>query len=316
MSTVFRVGVCGTTHHTRTCLEALAADPRFSIAWVVTPPPKPVGRKQVLTATPVERWAHTHDVPVLPAHPKLAGLRDALEHHAAIDFLLVVDFGYLIPPWLLTLPRVAPVNVHPSDLPKYRGSAPGQYVLLYGETTSAVCVMLMDESFDTGDVLCRVPFAVASRETQSGYYHLAFRLVTPILADTLAEYAANRQSKPQPATSPTPLAVRFEREDGFIPYPLLRAAQEGATAPMHSSDIAAVLRHVAETQALTPAVLLDRATRALTPWPGIWTMAPEHKGRRDVRLKILDTELTDGRLRIRKYQFAGEQPQQGTPPAP
>jgi methionyl-tRNA formyltransferase len=67
--------------------------------------------------------------------------------------LLVVDFGYLIPTWLLQLPAIAPLNIHPSELPKWRGSSPGQFALLFKnlgrETTqTAVTLMVMNEGLD------------------------------------------------------------------------------------------------------------------------------------------------------------------------
>ncbi len=310
---IWRVGLCGTTERSVACATALANDPRWQVNWAVTPVARPIGRNQQLTATPVEIWARTQKIPVFNVAKSLRPLMDDLSKQAPVDFLLVVDFGYLVPDWLLSLPRLAPINVHPSALPKYRGSSPAQFVLLYGEATSAVTVMRMTAGMDEGPIIRALPFKIDSTETAASYYQKAFVLVAAQLADILAEYAAAPTEQAQPAKSTTPIARRLSRQDGYIPYSLLVQLQKGSVAP-HSlnmyivENLGPVLAEVLTQQpGLAPAVLIERAVRALSPWPGIWTIVPNYQSRANVRQKILAVHLESSeKLVVDHYQYEGE----------
>jgi methionyl-tRNA formyltransferase len=309
------VGFCGTGEYSVLCAQALHRDPHFQVSWVITPAPKPVGRKKVVTPSPLDSWAQQQGLPVIHVETNLKDLESAILALPAIDYLLVVSFGYLIPSWLLTLPKIGAVNVHPSDLPKYRGSSPGQFVLLYGEKTSAVSVMLMNTKFDQGAIIKQLPLTLSPLENQESYYHKAFALAQENLPHILQEYALNHQSTPQPTPSVIdPLARRLSREDGFLPYSVVLAAQQGE--PQLDTKILsqfgpALQDLVAAQPELTPAQYLDRAMRAFHPWPGIWTIVPEYKGKQDVREKLLDGSLeTNGRYILHTIQFEGEAPQE------
>lgn len=305
----FRIGVCGTTERTVLAAASLLSDPRFAIAWVVTPSPKPVGRKQVLTPNPLESWARQNRLPVFPVEKSLTPLRESLTLAPPVDFLLVVDFGYLVPDWLLSLPGIAPINLHPSDLPQYRGSSPGQYALLYGQTDSAVCIMRMTAGFDEGPIIARLPFTIDAKETAASYYRKAFALAAARLPQTLVDYAANRQEEPQNSKSDLTIAKRFSRQDGYIPYSLIQAAQTGAIAAETAlAELSPILQEVRQRQPqMTLATLIERTVRALSPWPGVWTVKPEHKGQTEVRQKILAAHLdSQGKLILDRWQYAGK----------
>ncbi|MCD8484846.1 hypothetical protein LRY65_02260 [Candidatus Woesebacteria bacterium] len=311
------IGICGTTANTVRCAESLHQNGNFEIAWVVTPPPRPVGRHQDITPSELETWAHKHSIPVIHVEKSLREVRDQLESRQAelpIDFLLVVDFGYLIPQWLLDLPNQAAVNIHPSELPKYRGSSPGQYVLLLGETESAVTIMRMDAGLDTGPIIRQIPFAVDPRATQATYYDVGFHIAEETLPATLLTYQRD-QEQPQPTQSPTPTADRFSKQDGFIPFEMLAAAQTDPHATILEnwrSQLGSALQTVLENQSLSASTLIDRAVRAFDPWPSVWTLEPEYRGRQNVRRKILGVEIDPNSelLRITRWQYDGEKVKQ------
>lgn len=290
------LGACGSTERTVQCLEALlqSKEAQFQVRWVITPPPKPVGRKQILTPSPVELWAKQHDIEVRHVRKKLSEIQEKIlagaDQHP-IDVLLVVDFGYIIPQWLLDLPQTAPINVHPSDLPKYRGSSPAQYALLAGETESAVCIMRLVWELDAGPVINRLPFAVPPTMTQSEYYETAFALASAALPQTIVQYLANHKETPQPIDSPTAIAGRLTREDGAL-GPV--SFQNGTLTKLDGSTF--------------DPIQLDRMVRALSPWPGVWGIVPNYKNRSDVRLKILAGELSPEQTTylVTQWQYDGE----------
>lgn len=313
--TSLSIGICGTTENTVRCAEALRKHTQFAIPWVVTPPPRPVGRHQDITPSPLQSWAENNHIPVFHVQKSLKEIRETLEaqhQHHPIDFLLVVDFGYLIPQWLLDLPQQAAVNIHPSELPKYRGSSPGQYAILFGETTSALTIMRMEAGLDTGPIIRQISFAVDPHATQTSYYDTGFSLAEKHLPETLLSYQRS-QEQPQPVNSPTPIAQRFAKQDGFLPYDMLTSAQETAQlaiTPEWQKQLGIPLQQVLEAQNISAQTLIDRVVRAFDPWPGAWTLVPEYKGRHNVRQKILavsvdpETEL----LRIIRWQYDGEKP--------
>lgn len=309
LNTKINIGVCSTTHGV-SCVQALFERPEFNIAWVITPRPRPVGRAQTLTPSPMESWAREKKIEVKHVDKKMAEIQDeVLASHNAnpIDVLLVIDFGFLIPQWLLDLPRIGPVNVHPSDLPKYRGGSPAQYALLAGESETAVCIMRLIWELDAGPIIRRLPFTIPSTMTQTQYYDHAFDLAQAALPDTLLEYAETRQETPQPPDSPTPIASRLSRQDGFVQNVIFDGALDlsGAIFP----DL---IQRVTAHQTLTPAQKLDRMVRALSPWPGVWTEVPEYKGRKNVRLKLLSGALSQDQQNytLTQWQYEGEKIQE------
>jgi len=126
----------------------------------------------------------------------------------------VVAYGLKIPPVLLNFPPYGCINVHASLLPKYRGAAPIQAVLLNGETETGITTMQMDEGWDTGDLLLtrRVPIAY---EDNFGTLH--DRLATigaEVLLETL-DGLARGTIKPQPQKHQEATYVRKLTEDDY-----------------------------------------------------------------------------------------------------
>ncbi|MDQ6984634.1 MAG: methionyl-tRNA formyltransferase, partial [Ghiorsea sp.] len=80
------------------------------------------------------------------------------------DVLVVVAFGMILPVSWLEEPKVAPINVHASLLPRWRGAAPIERALLAGDSETGVCIMQMEEGLDTGGIYLeqRIPITFES----------------------------------------------------------------------------------------------------------------------------------------------------------
>lgn len=305
----YTVGVAGSTQHTVMCADALRTDERFEISWVLTPPPQPIGRKQAITPNPLHTWADVHDLPVTFVEKKIRPeLQTSLPSQP--DYFLVVDFGYLVPKWLLEFPKIAPINIHPSFLPRWRGSSPGQFVLLDGEQSSAVTIMVMGEGLDTGPVLWQTAFNVDEEWTQKEYYRHSFTLAAKALAAVLHEVATQqRLPQPQPDHSPTPIARRLRKEDGYVSWKTLAPLIDMSSGELDSTlatDSQLLLESRVRTTAPLGKTIAD-AVRALSPWPGVWTVVPTAKGPK--RLKILRAQCTHSQaLQIVEAQLEGQQP--------
>jgi methionyl-tRNA formyltransferase len=310
MSKKYTVGVAGTTANTEMCIEALRTDGRFEVIWALTPPPKPTGRKQEITPNPLHKWAETHNIPVHFVEKKISPeLQEQLQTRP--DFLLVVDFGYLVPKWLLEFPTVAPVNIHPSALPKWRGSSPGQFVLLYGEKESAQTIMVMGAGMDTGPILWQQSFPVDPQWTQAEYYPFSFTLAAKHLGDILTQTETGEITPaPQPESSPTLTARRLEKEDGYVAWKILAELAEMPhdTLPDEELTTSSLLKEAQTQTGQSWAQIIEQASRALHPWPGLWTILPTTKGSK--RMKIFSVEVNNGKLELGKVQIEGQQPAQ------
>jgi methionyl-tRNA formyltransferase len=281
----YSVAIAGTTNRTSLCAETLAQHPEFEVSFVITPEPKPTGRKQLLTPNPLQIFADGNQIPTVLIKNRIdESTESKILAHKKPDFLLVVDFGYLVPQWLLDLPQIMPLNIHPSALPKWRGSSPGQFVLLVGEKNSAVSIIQMTSLFDQGPIVWQQQFEVQPSWTQTEYYQHSFQLVAQNLAELMMQLAKKEITPtPQPKTSPTLLARKITKQDAEVKW---NEVFEAMTSNQHLAE------------------KLERASRAYSPWPLLWTQIPTHKGHR--RMQIIKTNLNErGFLSLKKVKVEG-----------
>lgn len=153
----------GTSDFAVPSLEAVIAS-HHDILAVVTQPDKPSGRGQGMHISPVKEVALAHNIPILQPE-KIKEAVDEIKALGPIGVMIVVAYGQKIPLALLEWPAKGVVNVHGSILPKYRGAAPIQHAIMAGETETGVTTMLMDEGWDTGDILLQDTLAIGPTET-------------------------------------------------------------------------------------------------------------------------------------------------------
>ena len=110
------------------------------------------GRGKKLEPTPVKKRALELGLPVYTCSAKSDKAFEIISDFKP-DLLFVVAYGQILPKRLLDAPRLYPVNVHFSLLPKYRGATPVNTALLNGDRISGTTVMVMGEELDSGDIL-------------------------------------------------------------------------------------------------------------------------------------------------------------------
>ncbi len=216
---------CGTPRFAVPTLEALiAAGHEISLA--VTQPDRPVGRSQELVAPPVKQTALAAGIPVTQPDKirNNAEFRSQLESIAP-EAIVVVAYGRIIPPWMLTLPRWGCINLHGSLLPKYRGAAPIQWAIAMGETITGNTTMLLEEGLDTGPILMQQALIIRPEQTAVDLFAEMAIGGAPLVVDTLAGLA-NGTVQPEPQDhSQATLAPLLEREDGRINFASHTAAK-------------------------------------------------------------------------------------------
>lgn len=137
-------------------------DHQVNIAAVISKPDRPKGRSGSPIPTPVKEMALTYSLPVyqpeIVSVPEFAPILQAFQ----ADLFVVVAYGELIKQHLLDMPRLGCINLHASLLPKYRGAAPIQRVIMNGEIETGVTIMHMVRKMDAGDMIevVKVPIGV------------------------------------------------------------------------------------------------------------------------------------------------------------
>lgn len=144
-----RIVFAGTPKFAADHLEALLRAPGIQIVGVVTQPDKPGKRGKNPIPSPVKTLAVEHRLPLYQPER----LRKADLASLTFDLLIVVAYGQILRADLLSMPLIAPINVHASLLPRWRGAAPIQHAILAGDQETGVSIMRMDEGLDTGPII-------------------------------------------------------------------------------------------------------------------------------------------------------------------
>lgn len=237
MDNPFSVIFCGTPDFAVPSLRALASDTAFDVKLVVTQPDKPVGRKKQVMAPPVKTLAETLGIPVLqPEHvnDELPAYLNMHPEHQP-DFLIVVAYGEILSQAVLDIPHIAPVNVHGSLLPHWRGASPVEHAILAGDAETGVTVQRMVQELDAGPVLSMAALPIGARDTALYLRSQLSEIGAQLLVDTLKRPL---DPLPQPTESVS-FCRKLTKEDGDV-------SREKMTAEE-----------------------IDRRVRALNPWPGV-----------------------------------------------
>lgn len=139
----------------------------YDVVSVVTQPDRPVGRKKVLTPTPVKEEALRLGLPVY--QPEKLKNPEELQHVLDIspDLIVTAAFGQILPSAVLEAPKLGAINVHASLLPEYRGGAPIHQAIIDGKQETGVTIMYMVDRLDAGDIISQRAIPIG-REDHTG----------------------------------------------------------------------------------------------------------------------------------------------------
>ncbi|HUV95828.1 MAG TPA: methionyl-tRNA formyltransferase, partial [Acidobacteriaceae bacterium] len=228
------------------------------------------------------------------------------------DAIVIVAYGRLIPPWMLTLPIHGNLNVHASLLPKYRGAAPIQWAVANGETETGVTTMRIDEGLDTGDILLQERVAILPQQTSLELSPVLADVGAELMVRTLAGLEQGTLQATQQDHSRATLAPILQREDGRIDWS--RTAQQifdrwrgfqpwpGAFTSFHGKKwILHAMQVVADPAGLSeaPGTLVRKANRLLvacgeSSWLDLVELQMEGKRRMPVEAFLHGLSFADG----------------------
>ncbi len=233
----------GTPDFAAESLKALLAA-GYPVVGVVTQPDKPVGRGGKVRYSPVKEIALAHDLPLF--QPKRVRRPEVIEQLKALgaDLTVVVAFGQILSKEALEISPLGSVNVHGSILPRWRGAAPIQRAIMAGDAEHGVTTMWMDEGMDTGDMCLIGRTPITPDDTGGSIHDRLAAMGAELIVETVKQIEAGTAPRiPQPADGVTH-AAKLERQDEQIDWS-------------------------------RPARDLFNQIRALSPWPGAYSVGPK-----------------------------------------
>ncbi|MBO5239518.1 MAG: methionyl-tRNA formyltransferase [Lachnospiraceae bacterium] len=234
-----RIIFMGTPDFAVQVLDAIIKD-GHEVVGVYTQPDKPKGRGKSMQFTPVKEKAIEYNIPVY--QPIKVREPEVVEEMKRLkpDVIVVVAFGQILPETILSIPPLGCINVHASLLPKYRGAAPIQRVIIDGEKESGVTTMYMAKGLDTGDMIEKTVVPIDTKET-GGTYH-------DKLAAAGAKLCLSTLEKLEKGTAP-----RIPQDDSQSCYAHMLNKAMGELDFQKSAEE------------------LERLIRGLNPWPSAYT---------------------------------------------
>lgn len=241
----------GTPEFAVPTLKALHNSPH-QVALVVTQPDRPKGRGRKLMPPPVKEAAVSFGYPVIQPESVRTDTFATQMRELEPDIFVVIAFGHILSQKLLNIPQKAPINIHASLLPKYRGSAPIQWAIINGEHEAGITTMLMDKGLDTGDILMKKAIPILSDDTSETLHDKLSLVGAELLIETLDHFDTIRPVPQQ--NEHASYAPLLKKEDGHIDWK-------------------------------KPALLIETLIRGVNPWPGAYTFHGEK------RLKIFKASV-------------------------
>ncbi len=187
----------------------------FNISFVVTSPDKPKGRNLVMTAPPAKNWAVEHSIPVLQPE-NLKDFKREIEKYEC-DVFIVMAYGKIIPEEILNIPKAKSLNIHPSLLPKFRGSCPIESAILADEKNTGVTIIRMDSEMDHGPIVAKKEVVVTPWPPTAN--ELGKILVTEgsdLLVSILPDWIEGKITEIEQDHTKATYTKKIEKEDGLI----------------------------------------------------------------------------------------------------
>ena len=211
----------GTPQFAVPVLQGLLDQPEYNVQAVLTQPDHRVGRKHVLTPSPVKQLAVDNNIKVL--QPAKLNKSPEMDEIIALqpDLLITAAYGQFLPSKLLAAAKIAAVNVHGSLLPKYRGGAPVQYSIINGDAETGISIMYMVKQMDAGDVLAQRAIPIEKDDDNGTMFDKLSILGRDLLLETLPKLVdgtatATPQDESQVVFSPN-ISTAQERIDYRLP---------------------------------------------------------------------------------------------------
>lgn len=171
----------GTPNFAVPIFKALAEN--YNVVAVVTQPDKKVGRKQIITPSPIKKASAEYNIPILQPIKIKDEYENILKYKP--DMIVTCAYGQILPKELLDYPKYKCINVHASLLPKLRGGAPIHHAIMDGYNKTGVTIMYMDIKMDRGDIISKTETTITNEDTLGSLQDRLSEMGKDLLLETL-----------------------------------------------------------------------------------------------------------------------------------
>jgi methionyl-tRNA formyltransferase len=262
MNNKIKIIFFGTPKFAEIILEKIIKSDNYEIIAVVTASDEPVGRKQILTASPVKIFAEKNVVKVLQPEKLDEEFYNRLKAvcHSEADLFITAAYGKIIPKNILDLPKFGCINIHPSLLPKYRGASPIQSALLNGDKETGITIMKMDEKMDNGPKISEIRYRISETDTTEILMEKMANIGAELLLKTIPDYLEGKIKPQEQNHNEATFCKIIKKIDGKIDWQ--KSAEQ-----------------------------IYNQWRAFQPWPGVFfELRIKNK---ELGIKIIELSLTD-----------------------
>ncbi len=230
----------GTPDFSVPALQRLSEQDNIDVCLVVTQPDRPKGRGKKLSFSPIKEAALSLGLDLY--QPETLKTQEAIDKLSSLepDFFVVAAFGQLLSQTVLEIPKVYPINIHASLLPKYRGASPIQASILNMDKKTGVTTMVMAKAMDAGDILLTAETPISQHDTAQNLHDRLGILGGELIIKTISAIVNNDLQPTVQDHAKATYVKMLKKKDGKINW---------------TQDSDQILAHM----------------NAMSPWPGAFT---------------------------------------------
>ncbi len=204
----------GTPKFSVLVLESLCQSKDYEIVGVVSQPDKRVGRKQILTPTPVSDFAMSNNLTLL----RISNIKEEYQKVLDLkpDIIITCAYGQIIPEEILNYPEYGCINVHASLLPKYRGGSPISRAIMNGDKKTGITIMYMDKRMDNGDIITQEEIEILDTDNLESLTNKLSILGKDLLLKTLPSILNKTNKRVKQDESLVTYAYNIKHEEEHI----------------------------------------------------------------------------------------------------
>lgn len=209
-----KVVFMGTPEFAVTILDKLIKN--TEVVMVVSQPDALVGRKKILTSSPVKKFAEEKGIEVFTP----SKIRENYEHilNSKPDMIVTCAYGQIIPKELLDTPKYGCINVHASLLPKLRGGAPIHHAIMEGLKETGITIMYMDEHMDSGDIITQEKVIIEDDDTLETLSDKLKTVGANLLIETIPKIIDNTAPRIKQTEEDVSFGYIIKKEDELLNF--------------------------------------------------------------------------------------------------
>lgn len=211
---MLKIVFMGTPSFSVPILEALID--KYEVIGVVTQPDKLVGRKQIVTPSPVKECALKHNIKVF--QPEKIRLEYEEIMNLNPDIIVTAAYGQIVGMKLLNSPKYRSINVHASLLPLYRGGAPIHKAIMDGQKETGISIMYMEKQMDAGDILAQRSIPILDSDNCGTMFEKLSYLGRDLLLETIEKLVNNEITPIKQNEEDATFAYNISKEEELIDF--------------------------------------------------------------------------------------------------